>query len=239
MNSRTSRDLRSVWAVSSGRVFATGGAGEILTYDGNSAGDWAPMTGVSASRLYGVWASGAQSALAVGASGTIVRYDGTSRIVDDCERCRVFLDAGNISGFRSRYTVTSIDTTSVQYEEFPESDVTEIVEVMPASVPADNLESVIVVPNPYKGSAEWDQPGQRSIHFVHLPDGATVRVFTSGLDLIREMKHDARTNPGGLSGELLWDMRNADGREVESGIYVYQVESREGRTREGHFVIIK
>jgi hypothetical protein len=247
MPDTTHRDLRAIWGNSAGDVFAAGGAGEVLHYDGNPAGTWTPMTSVAADRITGLWGSANRNMFAVGGGGTILNYDGTNPVVDECDRCRDFLDVGNLSGFRSRYAVTSIDTTSGQYEEFLESEIRfgdadrpgDIVEILPASRPADNLERVIVVPNPYKRAAEWDLPGQRGIHFVHLPDGATVRVFTSSLDFVREMKHDARGNPGGLTGELLWDMRNADGREVETGIYVYQVETTEGRTREGHFVIIK
>ena len=41
------------------------------------------------------------------------------------------------------------------------------------------------------------------------------------------------------TGELPWDLRNGKGQKVVSGIYVYQAETPEGRTRKGHFVIIK
>ena len=159
--------------------------------------------------------------------------------VDSCPTCRVFLDLGNLSGFKSRYAVTSIDTTSAQYDEFKESPILQVVEVTPSSPPATNLEHVAVVPNPYKRSAEWDLPGQRGIHFIHLPDGATVRIFTTNLELVRELKLDAHANPGGPTGELAWDMRNGSGREVKTGIYVYSVETPQGRLRNGHFVIIK
>ncbi len=159
--------------------------------------------------------------------------------VDACPTCRVFLDVGNLSGFTSRYAVTSIDTTSTQYEEFLESDVTQVLEVTPGTPPASNLEHVAVVPNPYKRSAEWDLPGRRGIHFIHLPDGASVRIFTSSLELVRELTLNARANPGGVTGELEWDMRNGNGQEVKTGIYLYQVEAPQGRSRQGHFVIIK
>jgi hypothetical protein len=158
---------------------------------------------------------------------------------DSCLSCRVFLDTGNLSGFPSRYSVTSIDTTSAQYQEYAESDITEIVEITASTPPADNLEHVAVVPNPYHARAEWDTPGQRQIHFIHLPDRATVRIFTSSLELVRELTLDSSNSVGGITGELAWDMRNADGREVKTGIYLYQVETAQGRSRSGHFVIIK
>jgi hypothetical protein len=158
---------------------------------------------------------------------------------DSCLSCRVFLDTGNLSGFPSRYSVTSIDTTAGEYREFDESDITEIVEITPSTPPADNLERVAVVPNPYNARAEWDTPGRREIHFIHLPDRATVRIFTANLELVRELTLDSSDSVGGLTGELAWDMRNADGREVKTGIYLSPVETAQGRSRSGHFVIIK
>jgi hypothetical protein len=239
MESGTRRRLRAIWGTSSSNVFAAGGGGEILHYDGNAGGQWTEMSGVSPARLRGLWGSSGTDVFAAGEGGAIVHYDGTNEIVDDCLRCRVFLDTGNLSGFRSRYAVTSIDTTSIQYENYAESDVDEIVEIQPSTPPAENLERVAVVPNPYKRSAEWDLPGQRKIHFIHLPDGARVRIFTAGLDLVRELTLDSRSNPGGLTGELEWDMRNGAGNEVKTGIYLYLVETKQGRSRQGHFVIIK
>jgi len=235
----TGRRIRALWGTSSSNVFAVGRGGEILHYDGNAGGQWTSMSSVSPAALRGVWGASGTNVFAAGEGGAIVHYDGTDALVDECLRCRVFLDTGNLSGFHSRYAITSIDTTSAQYEQFPESNIDEIVQITPATPPADNLERVAVVPNPYKRFAEWDTPGQRKMHFIHLPDGATVRIFTANLELVRELKMDARSNPGGSTGELEWDLRNDDGREVKTGIYIYHVETVQGRSRNGHFVIIK
>jgi hypothetical protein len=239
MESGTYRRLRAVWGASSSDVFAAGGGGEVLHYDGNVNGTWTSMSSVSPTPLKGVWGASSTNVFAAGDGAAMVRYDGANEIVDECLRCRVFLDTGNLSGFHSRYAVTAIDTTAGEYREFDESDIDEIVEITAATPPPENLEHVAVVPNPYKRSAEWDEPGRRKIHFIHLPDGAKVRIFTSSLELVRQLRLDARSNPGGLTGELEWDMRNADGREVKTGIYLYQVETTQGRSRVGHFVIIK
>jgi hypothetical protein len=99
---------------------------------------------------------------------------------------------------------------------------------------------VAVVPNPYKGSAEWDPPsGGRRVHFIHLPAGATVKIYTTSSELIRTLKLDSGSSPGGETGELAWDLKDEAGRTVVSGIYMYLAETPEGRTRRGHFVIIK
>ena len=159
-----------------------------------------------------------------------------------CDSCWVFADQANLSGFTSQYAVTSIDTIRMVASDFVESaiDSSEIATVQPSSPPASNLERVGVVPNPYRGSAEWDPgPGQSRVHFIHLPARSTVRIYTSNGELVRELVQDPNANLGGETGELAWDLKNGQGRNVVSGIYIYQVESPQGHNIKGHFVIIR
>ncbi len=162
--------------------------------------------------------------------------------VDNCDSCWVFADRANLAGFTSMYAVTSIDTIHATNNDFTESaiDSSEIVTVQPSTPPADNLERVGVVPNPFRGSAEWDPfPGENRVHFIHLPAGSTVRIFTANAELVRVLVQNPNANPGGVTGDLEWDLKNADGRKVVSGIYIYQVESPQGRHIKGHFVVIR
>jgi hypothetical protein len=160
--------------------------------------------------------------------------------VDECSSCWVFVDVAAMAGFRTDYAVTSIGPTL-------ESDILEtplsespVVTVTPATSPDDNLERVAVVPNPYKGFSEWDPAtGEGRMHFIHLPPGTRIRIFTTNAELVRELTMDSASSPGGVTGELEWDMRNGKGQKVVTGIYLYQAETPEGRTRKGHFVIIK
>lgn len=161
---------------------------------------------------------------------------------DNCDSCWVFVDPANLGGFTSQYTVTSIDTFHLTNSDFTESpiDPNEIATVEPSAPPASNLERVGVVPNPFRGSAEWDPaPGENRVHFIHLPAGSTVRIFTSNAELVRVLQQDPNANAGGQTGDLAWDLKNADGRKVVSGIYIYMVESPEGHRTKGHFVIIR
>lgn len=160
--------------------------------------------------------------------------------VDECSQCWVFVDLGTISGFTIDYKVTSIGSSNrTDFIETPLNG-SPTVTVTVGTPPAENLERVAVVPNPYKGHAEWDPAaGDGRIHFIHIPAGSTVRIFTTSAELVRELVLDSNRNPGGETGEVEWDLRNGKGNKVVSGIYVYQVETREGRTRKGHFVIIK
>ena len=160
--------------------------------------------------------------------------------VDQCDACWVFADLATLAGFRTEYAVSTLGPFEEgDYVESPPSE-SVVVGLTPATPPPDNLERVAVVPNPYRGSAEWDPAaGEGRIHFIHIPAGSTVRIFTSNADLVRELKMDPNSSPGGQTGELFWDVRNGEGRKVVSGIYLYQVETPAGRTRKGHFVIIK
>jgi hypothetical protein len=161
---------------------------------------------------------------------------------DACDTCWVYVDQANLAGFTSQYAVTSIDTVHIVANDFTESpiDSSEIVTVQPSTPPADNLERVAVVPNPFRGSAEWDPlPGENRVHFTHLPASSTVRIFTSNGELVRILVQNPGANAGGTTGDLEWDLKNADGRKVVSGIYIYQVESPQGHSTKGHFVIIR
>lgn len=163
--------------------------------------------------------------------------------MDADSTARVFVDLASIVGFQHEYAVTSIDTLTSVNADIAESpiDSSQIVTLTPATPPAANLEAVVVVPNPYKGSAEWDLgPNDRRVHFMNVPPGSTVRIYTAAGELLRSLVQDPNSSPGGQTGELAWDLRNDSGRTVVSGIYIYSVHPADGRTpRKGHFVIIK
>ena len=97
-----------------------------------------------------------------------------------------------------------------------------------------NVERIVVVPNPYRGRERWDQPGEHRIQFQNMPPNARVRIFTVAGDLVRELEKSSAA-----SGNLDWDMKNADKQDVASGIYMYHVLSAEGFEAKGHFVIVR
>jgi hypothetical protein len=111
--------------------------------------------------------------------------------------------------------------------------------IYPASTPRENLNTVSVIPNPYLGSAPWEQPGERKIQFINLTEQATVRIFTVGGDLVAELTHPvAGSAPG--QGSLDWDLRNGQGELVTSGIYIYQVEVPGGvADARGRLIIVR
>ena len=57
--------------------------------------------------------------------------------------------------------------------------------VEPTGGPALDLQRVLAVPNPYRGSEVWDRPGQSEVHFINLPTQARIRIYTLAGDLVR------------------------------------------------------
>ena len=98
------------------------------------------------------------------------------------------------------------------------------------------LDNIRVVPNPYYIRAAWDTDRfNQWVNFTHLPSECTIRVFTvSGL-LIRTIQHESAT----ASGTERWDLLTEEGMMCVSGLYVYQVEAGDGKTKVGKFAIIR
>jgi|SRR5580765_624326 len=90
----------------------------------------------------------------------------------------------------------------------------------PTAGPTANLEKVLAVPNPYRGSEVWDQPGQSEVHFINLPSQAKIKIYTAAGDLVRELNHNDTTRDFER-----WDLKNGAGQAVASGIYMYRIES--------------
>ena len=94
------------------------------------------------------------------------------------------------------------------------------VAVEPTSGPTGNLQTVAVVPNPFRAREVWDQPGSNEIHFVNLPTQAKISIYTIAGDLVVELQHN---DP--VRDFERWDLKNARGQPVASGIYMFRVES--------------
>jgi len=112
--------------------------------------------------------------------------------------------------------------------------------------PSEELDRVLVVPNPYRvdhnytfESGGWEgrqrswTENRRLIKFIHLPSKCTIRVYSLSGDIVATLYHD---DP--VRGEEEWNLISESGRAIASGLYVYSVESHFG-TQIGKFVIIK
>ncbi len=108
------------------------------------------------------------------------------------------------------------------------------VEVTPtAPVARATLDSIRVVPNPYKVSAPWESEiGQRKIAFTGLPGKCTIRIYNSAGEQIIKLEHT-----GGTSYEY-WNVHNAQDQEIAPGLYFYHVDAGALGSKTGKFVII-
>lgn len=106
--------------------------------------------------------------------------------------------------------------------------------VKAASLPAATAGGVKVFPNPFHQVSGFPTLGEeQSIVWSHLPQQATVRIFTAGGDLVRTLHHN-----NALSGEEVWDQLSDARQRVAPGVYFWTVESPVGASR-GTVVIIK
>ena len=99
--------------------------------------------------------------------------------------------------------------------------------------PELNLDKVIFVPNPYRLNG-----GLNRMEFRNLPRRATIRIYNSTGDLIKQINHRNNTSI------QRWDGRNEVGEQIAPGIYVYHIEAlREGQRSKnsvsGKFAVIR
>ncbi len=124
--------------------------------------------------------------------------------------------------------------------------------VSPANPVASTLDKVKVVPNPYVGSAAWNNPlpsdndpWQHRIQFTNLPADATVKIFTLDGDFIDEIHASQavrRSSEGGIEGPASvaeWDVITRNNQEAAPGLYMYVVDSPSLGKKMGKFVIIQ
>ncbi|MBI5868400.1 MAG: T9SS type A sorting domain-containing protein [candidate division Zixibacteria bacterium] len=77
----------------------------------------------------------------------------------------------------------------------------------------------------------------RRIHFINLPDTATISIYTLSGDLVRTIEHPDKYLST-YSSESSWDLVSRNAQAVVSGIYIWRVTSKLG-SQVGKIVIIK
>jgi hypothetical protein len=106
--------------------------------------------------------------------------------------------------------------------------------VYPRQGVTGTLATIQVIPNPYRGSAAWENGTDRRVAFVGLPGKATIRIYTVAADLVKTLYHDDPNDD-----EQFWDLKNSDGQEVAPGVYLWAVDAGELGTAQGKMLIIK
>jgi hypothetical protein len=171
-----------------------------------------------------------------------------------------YTDNNVLDGFVYFYSVTGKDSTGQRdvnggrgtlAEQEGRRSAVEADGVTPQAEAAASTKPVYVVPNPYRGSAQWDltpnaaDPTGTHVDFFNMPAGQwTLRIFTISGDLVQTLKSDDLQTNGKpqkeneADGQATWNLISRNGQDVVSGIYMFSVESQAGISR-GKFVIIR
>ena len=154
-----------------------------------------------------------------------------------------------LNGFDYIYAVTSLYEVN---EHIPTGGLRAIVlespldasfdrRVVPRTEARGGVGDVWVVPNPYRGWADWNRPSTagdpftRHIEFLGLPrEVCTVKIWTLAGDFVAQVDHDGRSG----NGQASWDLVTRNGQEAVSGVYLFTVDSRAGH-KVGRFVVIR
>ncbi|MDZ7339872.1 MAG: hypothetical protein ONB27_00840 [candidate division KSB1 bacterium] len=98
-----------------------------------------------------------------------------------------------------------------------------------------DLKAIKVVPNPYIVEAGWELSHNDSkIQFVHLPSRCKIHIYTLSGDQVRTLVHE---NPN--TDYEFWDLLNHSHLKVSYGLYLFVVETDNGETATGKFVILR
>jgi hypothetical protein len=113
--------------------------------------------------------------------------------------------------------------------------------VSPKAAARERAGGVWVVPNPFRATADWDRPPvfgdplTRHLDFMGLPRArCTIKIWTVAGDLVAVLDHDGSRG----DGQAAWDLVSRSGQDIESGIYLFTVDSPLGR-QIGRFVVIR
>lgn len=90
-------------------------------------------------------------------------------------------------------------------------------------VTQDEIDMIQVYPNPYYGFQETEiSRTNKFVGFNHLPQKATIRIFTIGGTMVRQIEKDDATQ------FARWDLTNQYQYPVASGIYIIHIETEHG-----------
>ena len=109
--------------------------------------------------------------------------------------------------------------------------------IKPLPFKQSTADNVLVVPNPYRGSASWERWNtsgvrEQKVMFMNLPSPCTIRIFTASGDLVKTIKYND-TNYGAAE----WNLATDAGLLVTSGVYFYHVDSDAGK-KIGKFAVL-
>jgi hypothetical protein len=141
------------------------------------------------------------------------------------------------NGFPYQYAVTCFDTLS-----HTESTIDRTESLYPRTLPGADPNQIQVVPNPYKRRVAWEEGGEAKVQFVNVPIGTFLRIYTAAGSLVREIPADEVSlgcSASQFAGCINWNLRNGQGEEIVSGVYIFQAEAPGGKTHVGKFMVAR
>ncbi|HEY6508852.1 MAG TPA: hypothetical protein VIY56_12620, partial [Vicinamibacterales bacterium] len=150
-----------------------------------------------------------------------------------------FTDTRAQNGFDYLYVVTTVGERSVQLtptlrvtQRFESPIVSSLDSLVTPDAPSQGAGSKVwVVPNPYRAHVEWERPPVagdtfgRHVDFLGMPAAmGRLKIFTVSGDMVWETEHDGT----GGDGQVRWNLISRNGQDVESGIYLFSVDSSLG-----------
>ncbi|MBT3447774.1 MAG: hypothetical protein HOC28_01765 [Bacteroidetes Order II. Incertae sedis bacterium] len=111
-----------------------------------------------------------------------------------------------------------------------------------AELAKEELRDIYVVPNPYVATNELEprnpvsrsERGDRRLYFANIPPQCTIRIYSLAGELVDTIIHDSSLD----DGKVFWDLRTKDNMNIAYGLYIYHVDSVEGKFI-GKFAVIK
>ncbi len=94
----------------------------------------------------------------------------------------------------------------------------------------ETLDEVKVFPNPYKPNSGL---GHTKITFTNLIPESTIKIYDLTGALVRTLSDDS------AQGQVDWDASNDGGQKAASGLYIFLVNSPDGKHKAGKLAIIK
>jgi len=150
-----------------------------------------------------------------------------------------YTDNSVVNGYPYFYVVcsydaeTDVESTRSNYKQTLEGTPLPVTPVMGTD---DNwMENVQVVPNPYRGSAAWEQTYFDKIAFTHLPAMCNILIYTLAGDHVVTLEHRSM---GGDEGTEFWDLVSRNEQEISSGLYIFRVETESDYVI-GKFAVIR
>jgi hypothetical protein len=157
-----------------------------------------------------------------------------------------FRDSDIVNGFIYSYAVEGLGSTVIPDLEVVSAGAVSR-QVSPSNIVGTNLDDIKVVPNPYIGSAEWNNPTpsdvsqwEHKLQFINLPADAKIKIFTLDGDFVDEVFASQNVS-GTYSGASVaeWDLITRNNQEAAPGIYLYVVQSPSLGEKIGKFVIVR